>query len=95
MLDTYFWDLYDRLPQQQNLERESKLEALHLLLIKANKVMTQANLQETTGKLLTLRYVQQCCCFLSFRVKHNALQLPLILFPNFFFCSTAFPEYSL
>ena len=34
MLDTYFWDLYDRLPQQQNLERESKLEALNLLLTK-------------------------------------------------------------
>ena len=48
MLDTYFWDLYDRLPQQQNVEKESKLGALRLLLIKANKIMMQANLQETT-----------------------------------------------
>ena len=81
ILDTYFWDLYDMLPQQQNLEKESKLEALHLLLIKSNKIMIKANLQETTEKLLTLRYVQQCCYFLSFSVKHNALQLPLLFSP--------------
>ena len=92
MLDTYFWDLYDRLPQQENLKKESKLEALHLLLIKANKIMIQANLQERTEKLLTLRYVQQCCYFLSFSVKHNVLQLPLLFFCNFSLCSTAFPE---
>ena len=92
MLDTYFWDLYDRLPQQENLKKESKLEALHLLLIKANKIMIQANLQERTEKLLTLRYVQQCCYFLSFSVKHNDLKLPLHFFCNFSLCSTAFRE---
>ena len=91
-LDTYFYDLYDRLPQQQNLDKESKLRTLHLLSVKANKIMIQANLQETTGKLLTLRYVQQCCYFLSFTVKHNALQLSLLFFPNFYLCFTAFPE---
>ena len=45
--------------------------------------MIQANLQETAAKVLTLRYVQQCCYFLSFTVKDNALQLSLLSFPTF------------
>ena len=44
ILDTYFKDLCDTLPQQHSLDKESKLHALHLLSVKANKIMIQANL---------------------------------------------------